>query len=426
MKLIKFTQKRKFKRKRKRKIISNFKCFIIILFLTFYCAIAIIIILSFLRKLQKKKKLEDEINDYNKIKNKGEKIQRDELLKNYISRIKNGGKSLINEMARFKNFYFLPEYTDDPISRNIFKNKFLSFFSRYKKRPTNKIETFFLSDNYFFGNNVIIMNNAIFYCEILGCNKIILNDRRTNRKWLINNTIYIEKLNITIEKGHKVNCSEDTVFCPSLGTWDGFKPIIVKAQIRIQYIKDEIIRNIPKVITEPKDLYIHIRGGDIFKLKKPSHYYAQPPLCFYEKIINNNKFKHIYIISMDRRNVVLTALIDKYKYIIFERNDYTYDLSLLINAFNIVASVSSFVISAIKFNDNLKELWEYDIYRLSEKFSFLHHHVYKLDIKYTIHTMKPSDVYADQMFIWLNNENQLKLMIEETCPYDFVLTKPNR
>ena len=40
--------------------------------------------------------------------------------------------------------------------------------------------------------------------------------------------------------------------------------------------------------------------------------------------------------------------------------------------------------------------------------------------------MKPSDVYADQMFIWLNNENQLKLMIEETCPYDFVLTKPNR
>ena len=90
-----------------------------------------------------------------------------------------------------------------------------------------------------------------------------------------------------------------------------------------------------------------------------------------------------------------------------------------------MASVSSFVLSSIKFNDNLKNLWEYDIYRLSEKFIQLHHHLYKFDIKYKIYTMKPSDIYADQMYIWTKSESQLKLMIEDSCPYDFVLTKHN-
>ena len=39
--------------------------------------------------------------------------------------------------------------------------------------------------------------------------------------------------------------------------------------------------------------------------------------------------------------------------------------------------------------------------------------------------MKPSDIYADQMYNWRASESQLKLMIEDKCPYDFVLTKPN-
>ena len=184
------------------------------------------------------------------------------------------------------------------------------------------------------------------------------------------------------------------------------------------------MRNIPQVNINPDELYIHLRGGDIFGSLISSHY-SQPPLCFYEKIINNNKFSNIYIISNDRQNVVLDALINKYKNIIFKQNDYKYDISILVHAFNIAASDSSFVFSAIKFNDNLKNLWEYDIYRLSEKFRWLHHHFYKFDIKYKIYTMKPSDIYADKMFRWRASQDQLKLMIEDKCTYDFVLTKPN-
>ena len=224
--------------------------------------------------------------------------------------------------------------------------------------------------------------------------------------------------------GPRVHCDDDTVLCISIATWDPFFPTFVKPQVRIRYIRDELINNLPLVKTAPDELYIHIRGGDVFK-KNPSTAYAQPPFCFYEKILDNYKYKNIYILSMDRRNVVLDALMNKYKNIIFNEHKYEYDLSLLINAYNLVTSVSSFVISTIKLNDNLKDLWEYDINRLSEKFLFMHHHLYKFDIKYKIHTMKSSDEYAQKMYIWRNTEEQLKLMLEDKCTYDFVLTKTN-
>ena len=264
---------------------------------------------------------------------------------------------------------------------------------------------------------LITLNNNIFYCEIVGCNKIILSKKQV----FIRKEIYIKKLNITIIPGADVDCKDDLTICIDQ---DFLYPIFVKPQIRTQYIKDEILNNLPLVVTDRNDLYIHLRGGDIFK-PNPSPYYAQPPLCFYEKIINNNKFRNIYILSMDRENIIVDALINKYKNIIFNQNDDKYDISVLAHGFNIVASVSSFLISAIKINDNLNNLWEYDIICLNEKFLFLHHDLYNYNIKYNIYTMKPSDTYVNKMSIWRNIKSQRKIMLEDTCPYDFVLTKPN-
>ena len=273
-----------------------------------------------------------------------------------------------------------------------------------------------------FGNSIIQVNNAIFYCEVIGCNSIILNNT-VKRKWLISEEIFIKKLNITIKQGSNVDCENNTTLCIYENSFP-FYPKVLIPQIRIDLIKDEILRNLPNVSIDSDALYIHIRGGDIFMRALHSHY-SQPPLCFYEKVIDNNKFQNIYIISNDRRNVVLDALMNKYKNIIFNHIDYKTDVAMLVHAFNVVASVSSFFLSSIKFNDNLENLWEYDICRLSEKYRWLHHHLYKFDIKYKIHTMKPSDIYADQMHIWKKSDSQLKLMIEDKCPYDFVLTKPN-
>ena len=39
--------------------------------------------------------------------------------------------------------------------------------------------------------------------------------------------------------------------------------------------------------------------------------------------------------------------------------------------------------------------------------------------------MRPSYIYASKMFSWKGSSEQIKLMIEDNCPYDFVITKPN-
>ena len=199
---------------------------------------------------------------------------------------------------------------------------------------------------------------------------------------------------------------------------------MLKSEVRIQYAKEEILRNLPKVDVDPDDLYIHLRGGDVFRIA-PVQTYAQPPLCFYETIINNTKFKNIYIIAKDKRNSVFHPLIKKYPNIIHQSNKLEHDISLLTHAYNLALSISSFSISSVKFNDNLKNLYEYDLIRLSEKFVFLHHDLYKYDIKYTIYSMKPSERYKSKMFNWIHSHRQRNLMLEDNCTYGFTIIKPN-
>ena len=39
--------------------------------------------------------------------------------------------------------------------------------------------------------------------------------------------------------------------------------------------------------------------------------------------------------------------------------------------------------------------------------------------------MKPSDIYLNEMFIWKVTQRQLDLMINDTCPSNFEITKQN-
>ena len=312
---------------------------------------------------------DDNDNDNNKhirlpdeIMYKGGWITRQQLFNDTLSKVSEVYHNYKEkEKQRYKKYYYLEEYNDDPVTKNNLRNKLYEKISEIKKKNITKIDTFFLSRNNPFGNNLPCINNAIFYCEILGCNKIILREKKIRRRWLIKN-ITITNLNITITQGPDVNCNEEGMLC-SYETWDLLYPILIKPEIRTQYVKDEILKNLPQVKTEPDDLYMHIRGGDIFTYL-PLNVYSQPPLCFYEKVIQTNNFKNIYLISQDNLNVVVDALIKKYPKIIFNKNDFETDISLLAHAYHIACSIGSFVISAIKLNDNLKNIYEYDIVRL--------------------------------------------------------------
>ena len=358
---------------------------------------------------------------------KGKYVLKSQFKNDYISKIpKYNIKDVEKEIRRINGYFFnLPLYSNDSHSKSIYKKDLLTYISKSKHRNITHIDTIYLSRNINFGNNFIAINNCIFYCEILDCHEIILNFKANNRSLLIKNPINISSLGINIKIDTNIDCFKDTIFCPYEFHWEIYYPKFVIPEIRFDFIKNEILSNLPLVIINYNDLYIHIRGGDVFNTKNTPTIYSQPPLCFYDKIIANNKFKDIYIISMDNRNMIVNALLNKYKNIINNKNNILYDISLLTQAYNIVASVSSFVISSIKLNTNLKDFWEYDIMRLSQKILFLHHHLFKFPIKYNIHTMKPSETYSTKMFTWKRSSEQIKLMLEDNCPYDFIDTKTN-
>ena len=191
----------------------------------------------------------------------------------------------------------------------------------------------------------------------------------------------------------------------------------IKPKIRINLIRNEIINNLNKVIIDKNDLFIHIRSGDIFI--NPHFPYAQPPLCFYSKILNNNKYKKIYLISQQINNPVIHKLINEYPNIIYYKNSLKIDISYLVNAYNLVASISSFLVSIVQLNYNLRFLWDYNIYKISEKIIAFHYDLYKFPNNFIIFRMEPSLLYQNFMYKFKNNKSQRKLMIKEKCINNF-------
>ena len=251
------------------------------------------------------------------------------------------------------------------------KESFLNFLSNLSEHKVTSVDTIFLTQNYKFGNMIIILNKVLFYCEIIKCKKIVLDQNKT---WYIKNKIVNPEYNISIEIGDpKKYNSRNTIF----DTSDNFLYYYayIKPEFRAHILRNEILNNLPKVQVDINDLFIYIRSGDIFKID--NNHYAQPPLCFYKNIINNyNNFTKIYIISQDNINPVINKLIEEYPKINFNINSLRYDIAYLINAFNIVGAISTFINIIIRFNDNLKYYWEYNIDSDAVKIVNFHHSLY--------------------------------------------------
>ena len=399
------------------------------------------------------------------IENKKEKIKSTQPLKlnnkkiiKKIINYKNASKFdknpvLIKDNKKKKNNIFINPFVEN-------EQKYFDYFLSLKKMPKNKdspiiekekkdifenisanIGTFItsLEEIYFnninrFGNGLIILNKLIFFCEILGVKKILINK---DNNLYINKTIYDEEYNLSIEINDNMNIENQNIIIDQLEnpeinqfyTFSNYFPNLffiffnLRIENRFNVFKNEILNNLPKVKSHPNDLYIHIRGGDIFSEKALdkgySSSYAQYPLCFYSKIIENYKFKKIYIISEDKLNPILNKLLNKYKNITYNKNSLEKDISLLAHAYNVVGSVSSFIISIIKLNDNLKNFWEYDIYQMEHRLYHMHHSLYDYPRNYTIYRMKPSKSYQINMYIWKRSDEQINIMLYDKCPNKF-------
>lgn len=208
---------------------------------------------------------------------------------------------------------------------------------------------FYIISDWFgrFGNNILqiirashsaLNNNDISFLSfpihpLLNNNKIIFKEKENDKE------------NILIK--------QDTFFY-----YNRIKEPIQYKNMFKTYVKSLLKTPNKNINIDPKGLYIHFRGGDIFSEGGGHHAYIQPPLYFYKKIIEDGNYTNIYSISEDNKNPCINALKniykDKFKII---NNDILTDFYTLSNCNNLVLSNSTFSFCAYFNNDNLKNLY---------------------------------------------------------------------
>ncbi len=243
-----------------------------------------------------------------------------------------------------------------------------------------------------FGNNILQIVRCIYYSQLNNYKFINF----PNHDLLIGNEIKLE-----IENNIQ-NIIENNFFDLSIFNIIDPEPYIMK-KIAIKYIKPILKINFKKYIEEENNLYIHIRGGDIFS-NEPHPAYVQPPLNYYFNIINRNNFNLINVIYEDNSNPCVEELKknsnNKYN---FYSQTLEKDLELLLNASNLVFGFGTFGFVIYLLNSNIKNIFfpSYVIEELPKGSWGNNINLLIIDL--------PNYIKVGE---WKNTKEQLKLMFE--------------
>lgn len=322
----------------------------------------------------------------------------------------------LKKYQEFLSLKLLLKDNNSSLNLKLKENLAYKFQTKLKKN-ISLLRNIFFKRPLSFGNQIDGLNNVIYYCEILGIKNIYLNSKYN---WYIKNDINTDKIHISLLSQKAIDCKSHETFCGLVNN-NFFYPMVIKAERRSLILKNEIKKNLPQIRIGKDYLYIYIRGGDSFKVN--GNNYTPAPYCFYKKILSNFKFTEIHIISMDKKSPIIRKLLLDYPYIKHEINPIEKDIATLIYAYNLVNTLSSFSQAAIAFNDNLINLFEYEVYKPTSAIFHFHYDIDKLNRTFNIYRMKPSKNYFTKMYRWKNTDEQRKLLFEEKCQYYFRKTK---
>ena len=246
-----------------------------------------------------------------------------------------------------------------------------------------------------------MLNNLINICENIKCKNIITPGGGLNK--IIKKPIFYKEKNIVIWPNfYKDKINIDIQFKFRNIFYFNYKKKIMYNRLRI--IREEVIANIPKFNNTPDDLVINIRSGDVF-VNMIHRKYGQPPLCFYQKIIDDNKFKNIYLMSNGHENPTVNKLLKLYPKIKFIHGALEEDVSVIIYSYNLVMPISTFPLTLVRLNNNLRKMFVYPLINYNFK-----------DENFTVYKMEASQNYLNKIQRkWNNTKDQLDLMINENC-----------
>jgi hypothetical protein len=170
---------------------------------------------------------------------------------------------------------------------------------------------------------------------------------------LLNTTYIIINKEVTL--GNKIITDKSNFFYKRLIQNIDKCVFDINADKIIMIMKDIFkIKNISPL--ENNELVIHIRSGDIFKLK-PHSGYIMPPLSYYTNIIEQKKYKNIYLLAEDCINPCINQLLQLYPTIIFKLQSLEEDIKIILAARNIVMSFGTFIPSLLMLSNNKKNVY---------------------------------------------------------------------
>jgi len=321
----------------------------------------------------------------------------------------------------FENIFF--KYRNETELSDAYKTKFKAYLlkecSSLFKRKYSKINIIIFSRKMNFGNAIFVINNLIYFCEILDCKKIYLS----KYYWFVKKAIYDKELNITIAP-----LNIDTWDNSSTINFDRFHSLFRLFKyffipVRTYILKNEIFSNIKLINTNKEDLYINIRSGkDIFvNHGKSIGTYFQPPLCFYKTIIEIYNFRKIYLVSNGKENPVVNELLKSYNNIKYFHGTVKEDVAIILSAKNFVLACSSFSVELIKLSDNLQNLFEFNLMSSIDRNYWHFYDRHLRPLKFNRFIMNPTQEYIKIMKPWRQSKKQFSQMIKEKCIKKFTI-----
>lgn len=299
---------------------------------------------------------------------------------------------------------------------NLEKKELLQYISKSVQHNITNVKQIYVGRKSNFGNQMIIIYKILYYCKILGCKRIIL--QKDNYHY-IKNTIIDKESKMKILVGNIEDIKDfDTIVDRTVNFF--FYSNYLRPERNVELLKYEIVKNLPKVSVNINDLYIYIRSGDIFSVSYCRyHNYVQPPFCFYKKVLNEFKFRKIYLIAQNAKNPVIDKLLENFPNIIFKRKALNIDIALLMNANNILSGGwSSFFGQVLLIKNSLKALWLFYLYHQTLKFNNKN---YLYNDKFKQFAMYATNDYILNMKPWTNSINQRKYMLNYKCPNNFTI-----
>ncbi|MCP9926409.1 hypothetical protein [Cyanobium sp. CH-040] len=216
-----------------------------------------------------------------------------------------------------------------------------------------------------FANSVMQLSNAIQMAGSLGVSRIHLPNL-----WYVKPGSHLIDGEIELINNEQPDLSRDQLVLSG----NYFRTVALKPLLRQRLRHRRLLRDVRNLLTLDidsqgygnNDLVIYIRSGDVFSGSSPHPSYGQPPFAFYRKVVlfRKRKWQTVRVVFQDLGNPVIEPLLqwlpDHCRQMIPVSGELRDDLSVLLNARNLISGKGTFCSAVSALSRHLRTVYCFD------------------------------------------------------------------